>query len=177
MSRVYHDFTNCISWTKCPGTLSTMVYKIQRANASIIWDRVKRKRIEKTYAPPSTGSRRSLFSVSRGRGCHFFIYDSDQRRVAGSQRSRKQLTALYHPRGEGSRVRVDIVSTRSRRTMGNRGSSACTLKHFCVPSHPPMNDLVKGGPDRPHFRPDNAFLPDLFSPQSLDSQSQWIVSR
>lgn len=30
------------------------------------------------------------------------------------------------------------------------------------------------GPDRPHFRPDNAFLPNLFSPQSLDSQSRGL---
>lgn len=111
-----------------------------------------------------------LFSIAPnlGRGCHFFIYDSEVEWQGPA--IAKTVNGIISSGGEGSEW---TLFQPVRGEQWERGSSACTLKHFCLPSHPPTMISLKG-PDRPHFRPDNAFLPNLFSPQSLDSQSRGL---
>lgn len=67
----------------------------------------------------------------------------------------------------------DIVSTSSTKTIA-LDSSACTLKHFCLPVSAD-NDLVKEAWPV-HFGPDNTFLFTLFLLRSLDRRCDCFVA-
>lgn len=135
-------------------------YKDTKNDASIMRPSQEETNWENVYHPLTMKERSFLDLPKPGRGCHFFIYDSDVEWQGPA--IAKTVSGIISSGGEGSRVRVDIVSTRSRRTMGT--GIECLYVETLLPTQSSPTMISLKGPDRPHFRPDNAFLPNLFSP-------------